>query len=50
MQKLSGKTMDMLPEVVGFFTGIPTKLSLHFFDFPMILYAFYKIQQKGNTI
>jgi hypothetical protein len=37
-------------KVVVIFTKNPTKLSLHFSDFPMIFYAFYKNQQIGFTI
>jgi hypothetical protein len=33
-----------------FFTRNPTKLGSHFSDFSSIFYAFYKIQQNGNTI
>jgi hypothetical protein len=29
---------------------VPTKFSLHFYEFSTNFYAFYKIQQKGYTI
>jgi hypothetical protein len=28
----------------------PTKLSLHFFEFPTIFYEIYRILQSSNTI
>jgi hypothetical protein len=31
-------------EKLGFFTRIPEQLSLYFYDFPLILYRFYKTQ------
>jgi hypothetical protein len=37
-------------QVVGFFTGNPTKLSLHFSSFSTIFYGFYKNHHKGFTI
>jgi hypothetical protein len=30
--------------MLGFFTRIPEQLSLHFYDFPVVLYRFYKVQ------
>jgi hypothetical protein len=39
-----------ITKVVVFSTTSPTKLSLHFYDFSTIFYAFYKFQQIGYTI
>jgi hypothetical protein len=36
-----------ITKVVGVFTTNPSKLSLHFFYFSMILYAIYKNQPKA---
>jgi hypothetical protein len=36
-------------KVVLFFTRNPTNLGLHFSDFSMILYEFYKIQPKAKN-
>jgi hypothetical protein len=38
------------PKVVGFFITNPTKLGLHFSDFSVILYGFFKNQQNTYTI
>jgi hypothetical protein len=45
MQNLSGNSLDKLNKVVMLFTRSLTKLSLHFSDFSVILYAIYKIRQ-----
>jgi hypothetical protein len=42
--------MDMLYRSCSVFHQESNKLSLHFSDFLMIFYAFYKIQQFGNTM
>jgi hypothetical protein len=39
-----------ITKVVGYFTTNPTKLVLHFSDFPVIFYAIYKNQQTHFTI
>jgi hypothetical protein len=39
-----------ITKVVVFYTTNPTKLVLHFSEFSMIFYAFYKFQQNGCTI
>jgi hypothetical protein len=39
-----------ITKVVGSFTTNPTKLSLHFSEFPTIFDAIYKILQNSNTI
>jgi hypothetical protein len=44
------KLWSCFTKVVLFFTSNPTKLGLHFSDFSMMFYEFYKIQQNGNTI
>jgi hypothetical protein len=43
-------TQARITKVVGFFAMNPTKLSLHFSDFSVILYAIYKNRQITYTI
>jgi hypothetical protein len=50
MQKISGTSSGKNNKSCWIFTTNPTKLSLHFADFSMILYEFYNILQNSNTI
>jgi hypothetical protein len=50
MHKLSGNRLDKFNKSCRVFTRNLTKLGLHFSEFSMIFYAFYKILQNSNTI
>jgi hypothetical protein len=50
MEKLLGESLDKFNKSCRVFPRNPTKLVLHFSDFSVIFYGFYKIQKRPITI